>query len=389
MIKKSLKYLLKGIKETGYLFIMLPYALISRYQKKKIDIGFGPDPLINTVYHKKALEQKGYSVETFTLSPFFITNDFDIVLSETCDLSSVTGRLTAQFKLMLIPFKYKILYIYFNGGPLGKTIFLWRLEPFIYKLGNVKTVVMPYGSDVQEMSRSHNLDFKHAMTLSYPKHKMLRKKIEQKIDLWTRNADHIVSGCEWVDYMYHWDTLMLAHFSIDMTIQKKIEKTKIEGTFKILHAPNHRHLKGTDFLVSAVEELQKEGLDIELIIIERVPNEKVIELIQEVDLVADQFIIGWYAMFAIEAMKHGKPVMCYLRDDLIQLYIGAGLIEEGEIPIINTHWMSIKDSIREAYRTREDLSRIGKKSREYIIKHHSLEHVGDVFSTINKQLIGA
>ena len=31
--------------------------------------------------------------------------------------------------------------------------------------------------------------------------------------LWTRRADHIVGGGAWVDYMGHWDTLMLAPFA--------------------------------------------------------------------------------------------------------------------------------------------------------------------------------
>ena len=44
-------------------------------------------------------------------------------------------------------------------------------------------------------------------------------------------------------------------------------------------------------------------------------NEEVIKLIQRADLVIDQLVIGWYAMFAIEAMSLGKPVICNLRSD--------------------------------------------------------------------------
>ena len=69
------------------------------------------------------------------------------------------------------------------------------------------------------------------------------------MDRWVKRADHIISGCDWVEYMYHWDTLMLAHFVIDTELwtpnkqNKKI--TSLDNPFKILHCPNHVNIKGT------------------------------------------------------------------------------------------------------------------------------------------------
>ena len=373
-------------------FLLLPllfaYAIFSRYQEKIIDVGLGPKPLINNIYHKKALELFGYSAETFTYRPYHITNEFDIILTKKYNCTKQLNALRAQVELIFLPFKYKILYIYFNGGSLGSSKLLWKIEPFLLRLAKVKTVVMPYGSDIQEMSRSNNLNFKHTMTLNYPGHKTRRKKISKQIDLWTKYGDHVLSGCEWVDFMYHWDTLLISHFSIDTKIEEKIQEYQPTTQFRILHAPNHRSLKGTEFLEDAIYELNAEGFNIELIMLEKVSNKEVIENIKKVDLVADQFIMGWYAMFAIEAMKHGKPVLCYLRNDLIDLYVGAGLLKSNEIPIINTHWKHIKENIKEAYHKRENLATIGEKSREYVINHHSIEYIGSVFSSINKDLIG-
>lgn len=372
--------------------ILLPYimvvAFLSRFKKKDIDIGLGPEPLINNVYHKKALELYNSNVETFVVSSYFITSDFDIDLSKKYDVRTVIGKLGIFLSLVDLAFKYKVLYFYFNGGPLGLTSkLIWYFEPFIYRIANVKTVLMPYGGDVQDMTRCKNLYFKHVMSNDYPLHKQKRNLISKKIDLWTNHASHIISGCDWVDYMHAWDTLMIAHFSIDTDKLEDIESTVSNDMFKIFHAPNHKSIKGTSHLINAVKELKDDGYNLELIMRTKVSNEEIINTIRNVDIVADQFVVGWYAMFALEAMSMGKPVMCYLRDDLIELYTKANLIKNDEIPIINTNILNIKETIMWAYENKEILIKLGKQSKEYVKAHHSLDHIGKVFYNINEKLL--
>ena len=52
------------------------------------------------------------------------------------------------------------------------------------------------------------------------------------IDRWTTHSDHVISGCDWVDYMHHWDTLMSAHFSIDI---ESIRDKYLKEREKIIH----------------------------------------------------------------------------------------------------------------------------------------------------------
>jgi hypothetical protein len=189
--------------------LLLLTALVARFIPKRIDVGLGPEPIISHVYHKQAFQHYGYSAETFALSVFYITSEFDVRADQF-----LSGRLPGSkylgylYLIALTLLRYRVLYFYFNGGVLGFSQWLWRLEPWFYKLANVKVVVMPYGSDVQEMSRSSNLLYKHAISRDYPRHRFNRQRIATKIDLWTRHANHIIAGCDWVDYMYHWDTLM-------------------------------------------------------------------------------------------------------------------------------------------------------------------------------------
>jgi len=368
------------------LFPLVLLSISSRWSRRPVDIGLGPEPLINNVYHKKALRTKGYEAQTFVNDVYYITKDFDI----RADLlfKWPFGILRAYYLFILAIFRYRCLYIYFSGGPLGFTHILWRIEPFLYKLAKVKTVVMPYGGDVQEMSRSANLLFKHAISRDYPNHRLRRNRIASKIDLWTKYADHVIGGCEWVDYMYHWDTLMLGHFSIDVELWKPLSGGKEAPSAKnrkirILHAPNHRAIKGSQYFIDAVNDLVEEGLDVELIILEKVPNDELGREMGSVDIVADQLIVGWYAMFAIEAMAMGKPVICFLREDLQELYIASNLVKRYEIPIINCTPLTVKNRIRELVLYRDRLLEIGEHSREYVMRHHSTEVVGEVFDKIN------
>ncbi|MFX1492278.1 MAG: hypothetical protein ACFFBU_08440, partial [Promethearchaeota archaeon] len=155
---------------------------------------------------------------------------------------------------------------------------------------------------------------------------------------------------------------------------------------RILHAPNHRAIKGTQHFIDAVNELIEDGLNIELVLLEGVPNDEIKRVMASVDIVADQLIVGWYAMFALEAMALGKPVLCFLHEDLKYLYITSGLVAADEIPIINCTPLTVKEIIRDLVLNRDKLFEIGNRSREYVIKHHSTQAVGKVFDEINRSI---
>jgi len=368
------------------------FALTSRQTSKAVDVGLGPFPLINNIYHKRALELAGYSAETFVSQVWHITSNFDVRF----DLHWLSRNLLCR-KLLLNLYifcwsvlRYRSLILYFDGGPLGQgTAFLWRLEPYLYRLAGVKTLILPYGSDVQVMSRSPNLQFKHAMAMDYPQHRTRHSHIQAMVDVWSSAGSHIVGGCEWVDYMHHWDTLMIAHFSIQLPEPGERRPSDSVGSLKLLHAPNHREIKGTRHIIKAVEELRAEGIDVELVMLERVPNEEVRRLILEADVIVDQLVIGWYAMFAIEAMASGKPVICHLRRDLEELYVATGLLDGfDEIPIIRADAFSFKEVIRVLHADRDILVSAAERGRGYIERHHSVEAISLAFSKILAKLIG-
>lgn len=366
------------------LFVLAP---LTRLAHRRIDVGLGPIPMINNVYHKQALLQQGYSAETFVDSLYFITDEFDrkfIPRSRILRLLVKISNVTFLAALL----RYRCLYLYFVGGPLGATVLLWRFEPLLLRIAGIRTVVMPYGADVQDLTRTPNLLFRHAMACDYPWFRFVRRLTAAKIDLWTGRANHVISGCDWVDYMYFWHTLMLAHFSINTRLWNPASTSSQPPLrpFRVLHAPNHKKIKGSEFFVKAVEELRAEGRNVELVLVQKRPNDEIRALMADVDVVADQLIIGWYAMFAIEAMAMAKPVLCYLREDLKRLYVNAGLVGESEIPLVQCTPTTVKDTLRTLMDDRQALNEAGRRGPEYVRRHHSTESVGKVFAAINRSI---
>ena len=191
-------------------------------------------------------------------------------------------------------------------------------------------------------------------------------------------------------YLYYWDTLMPAHFSIDTELWKSAQgqvEDKEKTVVKILHAPNHRNLKGTRYFQQAVESLKNEGYGVELIMLEKVDNRQIRDIMSDIDIVADQLIVGWYAMFALEGMSMEKPVLCYLDPDLKRLYEVSGALEEGAIPLVDCRPENVKERIKELIEDKELREKIGRKGRDYVQKYHSTEAIGKVFDRIN-QCIG-
>lgn len=362
-------------------------AVIARYLKKQYDIGIGPEPLINNVHHKDALILYGYSVQTFVNQVYYITNKFDI----RGDMWAL--RIRNYLLFMHVLFSYKIIYIYFNGGPLGWTK-LAMFESMFLKIARVKVVVMPYGGDVYKSSENYNLLLKNAYLRDYPNLvKYSEEKNKWQVNYWIKNADHIISGCDWVYYLKYWDTLMTAHFSINIEKWQSSKeyilpiKFDINRKLKILHAPNHKNGKGTEFFVKAINELINEGCHIDFVLLGGLSNDQLKEVVDSVDLICDQLIIGWHGIFALEAMAMNKPVICYIEKQLEELYIATNLIKKDEIPLINANIFDVKEKILYYYNNPHKLEDLSNRSREYVIEHHSIEYIGNIFNEINKRLI--
>jgi glycosyltransferase involved in cell wall biosynthesis len=154
-----------------------------------------------------------------------------------------------------------------------------------------------------------------------------------------------------------------------------------DGVIRVVHAPNHRHYKGTRYLVEAVEQLQLEGLPVELVMVEGVPTEEARLTYERAHVIADQFLIGAYALFAIEGMALGKPVLCYLNSRFT-----AAHPEWTECPIVSASPDDLVEQLRRLVLDPARRAELGARGPGYVARYHSLASVGQDMDGIYRQL---
>ena len=137
---------------------------------------------------------------------------------------------------------------------------------------------------------------------------------------------------------------------------------------RVVHAPTHRGIKGTRFLLEAVERLRHEGVPFDLELIENLPHAVARQRYREADLVVDQLLLGWYGEFASEAMAAGKPVIAYLRQSDLDVVPGE---MRAELPVIDATPATIYEVLKEWLTVRRnELRERGRAGRTYVERWH-------------------
>lgn len=137
---------------------------------------------------------------------------------------------------------------------------------------------------------------------------------------------------------------------------------------RIGHAPSHRKAKGTNLILKALESLQKEGFEFELILVEGVSHEEALLKYSDIDVLVDQLFAGWYGGLAVEVMALGKPVLVYIREEDLH-FIPSEMREE--LPFIRVTPDNIKEVLKKVLgMPREELLSLAKASRAFVEKWH-------------------
>lgn len=149
----------------------------------------------------------------------------------------------------------------------------------------------------------------------------------------------------------------------------------------IVHAPTQREAKGSRFILAALEALRDEfGAKLRVTLVEDMARKEALSIIATADLLIDQAVVGWYGGAAVEAMKMGVPVACYINEndlDFVPPEMAA------ELPFLRITPFDIKDPVREFLSNRDLAPDLAPKGLDYVMRWHDPADVAKrVFRTV-------
>jgi glycosyltransferase involved in cell wall biosynthesis len=335
---------------------------------------WGPVPIISIKYWSAAMRELGYESRTcvFDVYPINARDDFDHHYDEFLrpGLALDLVRAYAVFAWALRVADVHVTFL--DGGFLRGTA-LKPVECWLLRLGSKKLVVSPYGSDIAVPG---HLGATEAPVLrDYP-------LLADHADATRRRVLHF---CRWADvvirnfqpgFLPRHDVVWGTMIGIDIEQWRSREPPSDADGHRsevvIVHAPNHRHVKATNRFLEAVEKLRSEGLAVRVDLLEGRPNREVREAVIRCDVVAEQFIAG-YALFAIEGLAAGRPVLSAL-SGLPSDFRESQAIRD--CPIVDTDVTNLQVNIRQLAEDPALRRELGRAGRAYALRYHSYEAVG-------------
>lgn len=266
--------------------------------------------------------------------------------------------------------EYDIFHFHF-----GESFFPDKRDLETIKRAGKKMVMHHHGSDVRIFAVARKLN-PHIRV----KPEWTEKKIRQNLQVLSNYIDHaFIQDYELYPYIqpYYKEIHIIPHTLDISRIQPVYPEAKKVPL--VVHAPTRRDLKGTEQIVKAVNQLQREGVPFQFQLIEGMTYEQTKEWLSKADIVIDQLRIGAYGYVSTEAMAYGKPVICYLRKDVSKKYPPG-------LPIVNADPGNIKKVLKDLLNSPNKWKDLGMQGRRYVEHTHSPEVVANQYINIYKKL---
>jgi glycosyltransferase involved in cell wall biosynthesis len=146
----------------------------------------------------------------------------------------------------------------------------------------------------------------------------------------------------------------------------------------VVHAPSNRERKGTAHVIAACAQLP-----VDLEIVEGLHHEEARERYRRADIVVDQLNAGWHGIFALEAMALGKPVVTYLRPELVEQ---AARAYGTDVPLVPATKETLVEALRPLVESPALRREVGAASRAYVERVHDIDRIAERLLDIYSRL---
>jgi glycosyltransferase involved in cell wall biosynthesis len=155
---------------------------------------------------------------------------------------------------------------------------------------------------------------------------------------------------------------------------------RIGREITIVHSPTDRVAKGTSYILAALEHLKRK-YPLRTLLVERRSHEEALEMYRQADLVIDQVLVGWYGSVAVEAMKMGKPVAVFIREEDLS-FIPEPMAKDLREAVIQIDPVSIETVLKEVLENPELLTLKSEAGKAYVHRWHDPLYVGSLTKSV-------
>ena len=99
----------------------------------------------------------------------------------------------------------------------------------------------------------------------------------------------------------------------------------------------------------------------------KVTHDVVQETLARADVVIDQLRVGFYGVYAQEAMARGKPLVVYVREDLREKVLGY---DRSAWPLVPSSAYELKGDLRRLFTDAAERQRLSLAARKFIEEKH-------------------
>jgi len=157
-----------------------------------------------------------------------------------------------------------------------------------------------------------------------------------------------------------------------------------ECKLKVCHSPTRKDLKNTDEFMAAVKKLEKEGVRLDVDMIDDVPNDECLARKRRCHVLFDH-MQGYYGVSSLEGLSQAVAVIAGLDDwnrEQVAQFAGTD-----DLPWITAYdQTNLEETLRELDGNRAGCQLVGLKGREFMEKHWSdtrvAGHLIDFYETI-------
>jgi len=245
----------------------------------------------------------------------------------------------------------------------------------------LRLIAVPSGLDVVFSDRrAGRFPFLERLQKDYPEWDLASDAahIRRNVQTICQNVDFVISGDSVCSRFLTREDLRFKYFPVN-TEALPCFASRRSAKPRIVHAPNHRFIKGTDSLVAATNRLREAGIEFELQLVEKVPRPQALQLFAEADIIADQFCIGAFGVFALEGLALGKPVLAYLDEE----HLGDPVFN---LPIVNANPENLERVLAVLLAVPELRVRLGRAGRAAVELYQSPEALAEVWAQIYRHV---